>query len=96
MNGRLSMSIFSYFSIPNIASDQMNIRRNADFIIAMLKKRGVDAKLVGAGCESCGFWRNPGSGRDPTLVFYAHYDGQPLDRKEWAPPPFTRCFSGMA
>ena len=44
---------FQLLSIPNIATDQVNIRRNADLIVAMLKKRGVDANLVEAPrCES--------------------------------------------
>ena len=30
--------------------------------------------------------RTPGAVR--TIVFYAHYDGQPLAHKEWATPPF--------
>jgi acetylornithine deacetylase/succinyl-diaminopimelate desuccinylase-like protein len=30
---------------------------------------------------------NPGAER--TLILYAHYDGQPLDPKEWATPPFA-------
>lgn len=33
-------------SIPNIATDQANIRRNADFIVELLKKRGVAARQV--------------------------------------------------
>src|SRR5207248_5495401 len=29
----------------------------------------------------------PGAVR--TIIFYAHYDGQPLDPKEWKTPPWT-------
>ena len=77
-------------SIPNIATDHANIQRNAEFIAKMLEKRGVAApKLVsipGANPVVFGEIRTPGASR--TLVFYAHYDGQPLDPKEWATPPF--------
>lgn len=77
-------------AIPNIASDKANIQRNADAIVKMMGKRGVEARLVsvpGANPLVFGEIRTPGAAR--TIVLYAHYDGQPLDPKEWATPPFA-------
>ena len=77
-------------SIPNVSRDRENIQRNAGFILRMLQARGVASKLVtvpGANPIVFGEIRTPGASR--TIVFYAHYDGQPLDEKEWASPPFT-------
>jgi acetylornithine deacetylase/succinyl-diaminopimelate desuccinylase-like protein len=77
-------------AIPNIAADRGNIQRNAETIAAMMQKRGIAARLVsvpGGNPVVFGEIRTPGATR--TIVFYAHYDGQPLDPKEWATPPFT-------
>lgn len=76
-------------AIPNLASDTPNIRRNADAIVKILEKREIKAKLLevpGAPPAVYGEIRTPGATR--TIVFYAHYDGQPLDPKEWATPPW--------
>ncbi len=80
----------SLLAIPNIASDGVNIKRNADFIAQMLQKRGITPRLItvpGANPVVFGEIKTPGATR--TIVLYAHYDGQPLDPKEWATPPFT-------
>jgi len=80
----------SLLAIPNIARDRADIRRNADAIVAMLAKRGVPARLIqepDANPVVYGEIRTPGAMR--TIVFYAHYDGQPLDPKEWVTPPFA-------
>src|SRR5712664_4194943 len=81
---------FSLLSLPNIARDKIGIQKNADVIKGMLEKRGIPSKLVSvpdANPVVFGEIKTPGATR--TIVFYAHYDGQPLDPKEWATPPFT-------
>ncbi len=80
---------FELLRIPNLASDTPNIRRNAEAIAKVMEKRGVKSRLLetpGAPPAVYGEIRTPGARR--TIVFYAHYDGQPLDPKEWATPPW--------
>jgi acetylornithine deacetylase/succinyl-diaminopimelate desuccinylase-like protein len=75
--------------ISNVARDRENIQRNAEFIAGMMQSRGVASRLVsveGANPVVFGEIRTPGASR--TLVFYAHYDGQPLDAAAWATPPY--------
>src|SRR6516225_8357610 len=79
----------SLLSIPNIATDRPNIQRNAELIQKMMEKRGIASQLIsvsGSNPVVFGEIKTPGATR--TIVFYAHYDGQPLDPKEWAAPPF--------
>lgn len=76
-------------AIPNIAADAPNIQKNAAFIRQLLEKRGVQTRLLatpGAPPVVYGELLQPGATR--TVVFYAHYDGQPLDPKEWVTPPW--------
>ncbi|HET7456010.1 MAG TPA: M20/M25/M40 family metallo-hydrolase, partial [Gemmatimonadaceae bacterium] len=72
-------------AIPNVARDSANIRRNADAIVAMMTRRGLAPRLLetpGAPPAVYGEWRVKGATR--TLVFYAHYDGQPTDTLKWS------------
>jgi len=71
-------------SIPNTASDRNNLRRNADAIQKLMDRRGVASRLLespGAPPVVFGEIESPNAKR--TLIFYAHYDGQPVDAKEW-------------
>ena len=77
-------------AIPNVASDSVNIRRNAAAVIELLRRRGVTARTleVDAGPPAVyGELRTPGATR--TIVFYAHYDGQPVDPAQWTGAPWT-------
>ena len=84
----------SLLAIPNVASDTANIQRNAETLVAMLKRRQVDARLLSipeAPPIVYGEIKTPGAKH--TIVFYAHYDGQPVTPSEWeGGAPFTPVF----
>jgi acetylornithine deacetylase/succinyl-diaminopimelate desuccinylase-like protein len=74
-------------AIPNVASDRQNIRRNADFILEMMQRRGLNPRLLETATKESppavyGEWRTPGATH--SIVLYAHYDGQPTDPKQWS------------
>ena len=76
-------------SIPNLANDTPNIRRNAEAIRTMCEKRGLVAKLVtieGAPPVVVADFTVPSAKR--TIAFYAHYDGQPVDASQWKGEPW--------
>ncbi len=71
-------------AVPNVASDTPNIRRNADLILQMLAARGVKTQLLAIPNVPpvvYGEINTPGATR--TLIFYAHYDGQPVEPAKW-------------
>jgi acetylornithine deacetylase/succinyl-diaminopimelate desuccinylase-like protein len=75
-------------SIPNVASDEVNIRKNAAKLMAMMQSRGLQTQLLeGSGPPVVfGEIKTPGATR--TIALYAHYDGQPADASKWASEPF--------
>jgi acetylornithine deacetylase/succinyl-diaminopimelate desuccinylase-like protein len=91
----LTQQFGEFLSIPNVAADPASLRRNAEFLIAQLQQHGVQTKLLTApGLPASvppvvfGEIRTPGATR--TIVFYAHYDGQPVTPSEWdTGKPFT-------
>ncbi len=71
-------------SIPNVATDTANIRRNAAKIVEMVERRGFRTRLLeipGRGPVIYAELASPGAAH--TLLVYAHYDGQPVDAKAW-------------
>jgi hypothetical protein len=76
--------LVTLLSIPNIASDEPNIRRNADLLKAMFERRAFRVRFFevpNRGPIIFAELTAPGAAR--TVVFYAHYDGQPVDPKAW-------------
>jgi len=83
-------SLAELLAIPNVAADRDNIRRNATWLRTQLARRGFTAELLETAGNPLVFGelRVPGATR--TALFYAHYDGQPVNPKDWRQPsPFT-------
>jgi acetylornithine deacetylase/succinyl-diaminopimelate desuccinylase-like protein len=79
-----------FLAIPNLASDAPNIARNAAAIRAMFDKRGVTTRLLTLdNAPPIVVVDVPARGATRTIAFYAHYDGQPVDPKQWQTPPWT-------
>lgn len=77
-------------ALPNLARDTAAIRANADHLVGLLQRRGLTTRLIeetGAPPVVWGERRFAGARR--TLVFYAHYDGQPVDPAKWHGAPWT-------
>src|SRR6478609_6988405 len=81
-------------AIPNVLGDSLNMQRNAVWLKDYLTRNGIKSQLLQSG--------KPGSapvvygevitpGATTTVAFYAHYDGQPVNPKQWSEglSPFT-------
>lgn len=79
----------NFLAIPNVASDSANIRRNAEALKAMLEKRGLKAELLEyENVPPAVMAEMPAQPGRRTVTFYAHYDGQPVQRADWKQDPW--------
>lgn len=90
-----------FLAIPNVALDPAGLRQNADLLLSQLKSHGLEASLLTApGLPDSvppvvyGELKVPGATH--TIVFYAHYDGQPVNPADWKTPPFTPTLGQVA
>lgn len=78
-----------FLTYPNRASDTEDITRNALYIRDLLREAGAESELLtldGVAPLVYGVLDVPGATR--TLGIYVHYDGQPVDPRNWTHPPF--------
>ena len=84
-----------FLAIPNVASDTLNIQKNAAFIMDMMRKRGINnVQLLHPATQHAPpsvYGEVVVPGAKQTLILYAHYDGQPVNAAQWAKglEPFT-------
>src|ERR1700726_4160296 len=81
---RIVRELMDFLAMPNVASDTTNIQKNAARLVEMLEARGIETHLLpitGRGPVVFGKLMTPEAKR--TVIFYAHYDGQPVDAAAW-------------
>src|SRR4029077_12320744 len=77
---RIMRELTEFLAIPNVASDTENIQRNAAHLVEMLEARGIETHLLPiSGRGPVVFGKLNVSDAKRTVIFYAHYDGQPVD-----------------
>ncbi len=77
-----------FLSLPNTGAEPGMQQRNADWIIDYISARGFTAQSVSAGGEPYVIAERTTPGATKTVLFYVHYDGQPVIPENWASPPF--------
>jgi len=77
--------------LKSVAADPAGLIATAHWLEAALKTRGFEVTELATGPSSppavFASLRTPGAKR--TVVFYAHYDGQPVTPSQWSSDPFT-------
>jgi acetylornithine deacetylase/succinyl-diaminopimelate desuccinylase-like protein len=77
-------------SMPNVATNVADVDKNAAYIEGELKTRGFATRLLRAAPDTPASvfaeMKIPHARR--TVLFYAHYDGQPIGQKGWISEPF--------
>ena len=76
--------------IASIAAEPAKLDVAATALEGLLRARGFDTRLLSAsaGAPKVVFGRYDSPGARRTVVFYAHYDGQPVTRSQWVSAPF--------
>ena len=80
---RILGELLEFLRIPNVAADLANIRVNAAWLMRAMEARGIEAKLRETDGAPYVFGELIVPGARQTLLFYCHYDGQPVDVSLW-------------
>ena len=82
--------LLEYVRKPSISADTVNTPRCAEHICSLMQELGIESRLYRMEGQPLvyGEVRSPDAGA-PTVLFYGHYDVQPVEPLgEWKNPPF--------
>ena len=83
------LEYFELLRLPNYSPNRADIGRNAEHIVSMMERRGIDARILDAGVGAPAVYgerMTPGATK--SVLFYVHYDGQPVVAENWNSDPY--------
>ncbi len=87
-----------YIRIPSISTDPAyaaDVRRAAEFLLEKMRAAGLTAELIETAGHPLVYGEWTQAAGAPTVLFYGHYDVQPVDPLElWRHPPFEPTEEG--
>lgn len=87
--------LLELLAIPNVAADKPNIRRNAEHLKTMLDRHGFAGEILETSGNPLVYGALNTTGATRTMLFYCHYDGQPVEPAKWnQPDPFKPVVRG--
>lgn len=87
---KILLEFFELLEMPNYAGNLADIRHNAGHIAEMLDRRGIESRILDIGKGSPAvFGELAAPAANTTVLFYIHYDGQPVVPKNWNTNPYT-------
>ena len=85
---RIVSDFRAFLSLPNVAANYADMQVNAEFIQRYIAKRGFSSKVISAGGAPYVIAERLGAEGAPSVLIYAHFDGQPVIPSQWSSPPF--------
>jgi acetylornithine deacetylase/succinyl-diaminopimelate desuccinylase-like protein len=87
-----------YIRIPSISTDpeyKGDVLRAAEFLVGKMRQAGLQAEQIETAGHPLVYGEWLGAPGKPTVLFYGHYDVQPVDPIElWRHPPFEPTVEG--
>jgi acetylornithine deacetylase/succinyl-diaminopimelate desuccinylase-like protein len=75
--------LVEFLRLPNVASNLDDIRINAEALVRMMQRRGITTRLLETGGAPMVYGELLAPGATTTILFYCHYDGQPVEAAHW-------------
>jgi acetylornithine deacetylase/succinyl-diaminopimelate desuccinylase-like protein len=77
--------------LKSVAADPAGLKAMADRLQELLKQRGFEVTQLGSdiGAPPAVLGVRKSTGAKRTVIFYAHYDGQPVTPSQWSSDPFV-------